>query len=62
MLCMVDKELIAKIKDYKEKNRYTLFDLSRLMDIQMATIARWLKTNRINKIYAKIVKEKLNIF
>gem|GEM_PF-455940 len=62
MLCMVDKELIAKIKDYKEKNRYTLYDLSRLMDIQMATIARWLKTNRINKIYAKIVKEKLNIF
>jgi hypothetical protein len=59
---MVDKELIAKIKDYKEKNRYTLYDLSRLMDIQMATIARWLKTNRINKIYAKIVKEKLNIF
>jgi hypothetical protein len=45
----------------KEKNSYTLHDLSRLTDMQVATLARWLKTNRINKLYAKMVKVRLRI-
>lgn len=58
---MVDKDLIAKIKRLKEEKRYTLYDLSRKIDIQVATIERWFRTNRINKLYAKIVKERLGI-
>ncbi|MEW6170429.1 MAG: hypothetical protein AB1472_02575 [Candidatus Omnitrophota bacterium] len=45
----------------KEERRYTLYDLSKKLDIQVTTIERWLKTNRINKIYAKLVREKLHI-
>ena len=58
---MVDKELIRKIIQIKEEKGYTLHDLSKQLDMQVPTIERWLKTNRINKIYAKIVKEKLRI-
>lgn len=58
---MVDKELIRKIIQIKEEKGYTLYDLSKQLDMQVTTIERWLKTNRINKIYAKIVKEKLCI-
>ena len=56
---MIDKELISKIRQLKEENHYTLYDLSRKIDIQVATLERWLKTNRINKVYAKVVKERL---
>jgi transcriptional regulator with XRE-family HTH domain len=58
---MVDKELIDKIRRLKEENHYTLFDLSRKIDIQVATLERWLKTNHINKVYAGIVRERLGI-
>ena len=58
---MIDRELIAKIKRLKEEKRYTLYELSRKIDIQVATIERWFKTNRINKLYAEIVKERLGI-
>jgi len=58
---MVDKELIEKIRQFKEENRYTLHDLSKRTDIQVSTLERWLKTGHINKVYAKIVREKLNI-
>ncbi|OGS43133.1 MAG: hypothetical protein A2539_10085 [Elusimicrobia bacterium RIFOXYD2_FULL_34_15] len=58
---MEDKELIEKIRLVKEKNGYTLYDLSRKIDIQVPTLERWLKTGRINKVYAKIVKERLGI-
>lgn len=58
---MIDKELIDKIRALKERNHYTLYDLSRRIDIQVATLERWLKTNRINKLYAKIVREKLGL-
>jgi transcriptional regulator with XRE-family HTH domain len=58
---MLDKELIGKIRELKENKKYTLYDLSRVTDMQVATLARWLKTNRINKLYAKMVKEKLHI-
>ena len=58
---MVDKELIGKIRKLKEENHYTLYDLSRRIDIQISTLERWFKTNRINKVYAKVVKERLGI-
>lgn len=58
---MVDNELIGKIKDYKERNGYTLHDLSKRIDIQVSTLERWLKTGHINRVYADLVRERLKI-
>lgn len=58
---MIDKELIDKIRRIKEENHYTLHDLSRRVDIQVSTLERWLKTSRINKVYAKVMRERLGI-
>lgn len=58
---MIDRELIEKIKDFKLEKGYTLYELSKLIDIQISTLERWFKTGHINKIYAKVVKEKLGI-
>jgi len=58
---MVDRELIERIREIKEKNGYTLHDLSKKIDIQISTIDRWLKTGHINKVYAKMVREILGI-
>ena len=58
---MMDKELIEKIKQIKEEKCYTLHDLSRVIDIQISTLERWLKTGRINKVYAEMVRKKLKI-
>lgn len=58
---MLDTELIGKILQIKEQRRYTLHDLSKVLDLQITTIERWLKTKRINKVYAQLVREKLHI-
>lgn len=58
---MLNKALIAKLIQFKGENEYTLHDLSKKLDIQVSTIERWMKTNRINKVYAKLVEEKLKI-
>lgn len=58
---MIDKELIDKIRNLKIENGYTLYELSKKIDIQVGTLERWLKTGRINKLYARIVKERLDI-
>lgn len=58
---MIDSDLIRKILRLKEEKRYTLYDLSKRLDVQVTTIERWLKTGHINKIYAKLVREKLNL-
>jgi len=58
---MVDRELIEKIRSFKIKNGYTLYELSRKIDIQIGTLERWLKTGRINRLYARTVREKLGI-
>lgn len=58
---MVDTELINKLLQFKEKGRYTLHDLSKKLDLQVTTIERWLKTKHINKVYAKLVREKLQL-
>jgi hypothetical protein len=58
---MLDTELINKLLQFKEGGRYTLHDLSKRLDLQVTTIERWIKTKRINKVYARLVREKLNI-
>ncbi len=58
---MIDNELIEKLRFFKEQNRYTLHELSKRIDIQVSTLERWLKTGRINKLYADVVKERLGI-
>jgi transcriptional regulator with XRE-family HTH domain len=58
---MLDQALIKEILRIKEENGYTLYDLSKKLDIQVTTIERWLQTRRINKIYARLVRERLNI-
>lgn len=58
---MVDEELIAKLQQLKDENRYTLHDLSKRLDMHISTLERWLKTGRINKIYSKVVRERLGM-
>jgi transcriptional regulator with XRE-family HTH domain len=58
---MLDKELTEKIRQYKERHHYTLHDLSKRADIQISTLERWLKTGRINKVYAQVIKERLGL-
>jgi len=58
---MLDAELIRKLSQLKEEKGYTLYDLSKKLDLQVTTIERWLRTGRINKVYAHLVREKLNI-
>ena len=58
---MIDRKLINKLLQLKEEGNYTLHDLSKKLDIQVTTIERWFKTQRINKVYAQMVREKLNI-
>jgi hypothetical protein len=58
---MLDTELIKKLSQIKQERNYTLYDLSKRLDLQVTTIERWFKTKRINKIYAKLVREKLGI-
>jgi hypothetical protein len=54
------KELIDKLRGVKEEKGYTLFDLSKKLDIQITTLERWLKTNRINRVYAQMIQEKIH--
>jgi len=58
---MVDIDLINKIRAFKLENGYTLYEMSKIIDIQISTLERWLKTGHINKVYASMVKEKLKI-
>lgn len=58
---MLDAELVKKLLQFKMDRGYTLYDLSKRLDLQVTTIERWLKTKRINKVYARLVKEKLGI-
>ena len=58
---MIDGKLISKLMQLKEERGYTLYDLSKKLDIQVTTIQRWFKTRRINKVYAQMVKGKFRI-
>ncbi|MCG8430639.1 MAG: hypothetical protein MJA29_05670 [Candidatus Omnitrophica bacterium] len=58
---MVDKELIAQLRKFKTEKGYTLHDLSKMLDISVSTLERWLTTERINRLYARMVREKLGL-
>jgi len=58
---MLDNQLIQEVLWLKKERGYTLHDLSKRLDIQVTTIERWLKTRRINKVYALMVREKLGL-
>jgi DNA-directed RNA polymerase specialized sigma24 family protein len=58
---MVDTELIKEVLHLKLEKGYTLHDLSKILDIQVTTIERWIKTGHINRVYARIAREKLGI-
>lgn len=58
---MFNKELIDKIRRLKVDQGYTLYELSKRVDVQPSTLERWLKTNRINRLYAEMVTKKLGI-
>lgn len=58
---MLDIEFIEKLRRFKEDGGYTLHELSKKIDIHVSTLERWLKTGHINKLYAKIVKDRLGI-
>jgi hypothetical protein len=58
---MEDKSLINEVKKIKDREGYTLFELSKRLDVQVPTLQRWLKSEHINRVYAKMVKEKLHI-
>jgi len=56
-----NRELIEKIRQIKAEKNYTLYDLSKKLDVQVTTLERWLKTNRINRVYASWVVDKLGL-
>ena len=56
---MESKVLINRLRLVKEEKGYTLFDLSKKLDVQITTLGRWLKTNRINRMYAQMVEQRL---
>ncbi|MBN2484073.1 MAG: helix-turn-helix domain-containing protein [Candidatus Omnitrophica bacterium] len=56
---MENKELIDKLRNLKQERGYTLYELSKKTDIQISTLERWLKTNRINRVYAGFLDDKL---
>lgn len=58
---MIDEALIQKIRQVKEERGYTLYELSRKLDIQVSTLERWFKTKRINKLYASVVRQRLGL-
>ncbi len=53
------EKIIEKLERLKATKGYTLHDLSKKLDMQVTTIARWLKTKRINKVYALVLNEKI---
>ncbi|MCM8813263.1 MAG: hypothetical protein NC924_04925 [Candidatus Omnitrophica bacterium] len=57
---MRDDALIAALQAMKDERKLTLHELLQKLDVQIATVARWLKTKRINRLYAKILKDRLS--
>ena len=56
---MKNEKLIDELRGFKEKKKYTLYDLSKMLDVQVTTISRWLTTKKINRVYASYVSQKL---
>ena len=53
--------MIKKLKEFKAQNKVTLCEMARMIDVQISTLERWLKTGRINRVYARMVRERLSI-
>jgi DNA-binding transcriptional ArsR family regulator len=58
---MENPNLIRKSRELEEDNSYTVYELSKKIDIPISTLERWLKAGRIDPVYAKMVREKLGI-
>ena len=58
---MKNEVLIEQLKEIRRERGYTLYELSRRLDARVSILARWLRTNRINRMYAKVVCEKLHL-
>ncbi len=56
---MKNEKLIDELRGFKERRKCTLHDLSKILDVQVTTISRWLTTKKINRVYANYVSEKL---
>lgn len=54
------KEIIDRLRNIKTQKKYTLHDLSKKLDIQITTMERWFKTNRMNKLYAEVISQRLD--
>lgn len=54
---MSEKEAIKKLRDLKEK--MTLHELSRELDVQQTTLWRWLQTGKINPKMAEWLENRL---
>ena len=52
-------ELVDALKRAKNEKGYTLHELSQKLDVQMTTLARWLKTKRMNRLYAQMLAGKI---
>lgn len=55
---MHEKEVLQKLIFLREK--YTLFELGRRLDIHPNTIWRWLKTGKINRNMVDLLERRLN--
>jgi len=53
-----EKEAIAKLRELKEK--MTLHELAKKLDVQQTTLWRWIKTGKINPKMAEWLGNKIN--
>jgi transcriptional regulator with XRE-family HTH domain len=51
--------VLNDLKELKEKHKLTLDSLSRSLNMQASTIARWLRTGKINPFYAHYLQGKV---
>jgi len=54
---MSEKGVLRKLKELKEK--YTLHELVKRLDIQQTTLHRWLKTGKISKNMADLLERRI---
>ena len=56
---MTEKQILAKIEAYMEKNNLRQYEFARMLDIPESTVNRWLKKKtNISNAYLSILKEK----
>ncbi|MBU4312411.1 MAG: helix-turn-helix domain-containing protein [Candidatus Omnitrophica bacterium] len=56
---MTEKQILAKIEAYMEKNNLRQYEFARMLDIPESTVNRWLKEKtNISKAYQVILKQR----